>query len=88
MKTILRKRLNWFTPGREGWDEYALECIRAEICPNCGNDLFSKETSAENEPGNTSLFICSVCDWNNADYVKIFPLKATRRLHRGREIFS
>jgi len=65
MKEILRKKLGRYTPGREEWHIYVLDCLGAEICPKCGNDLFIFEKPIDKGPGEPTKYGCPNCDWQD-----------------------
>lgn len=71
MKEILRKQGEDITPEQNGWFQYADNCISAEICPECGSELFVNAGDIDKEIGTlTTLIECSTCEWKNYDYAE------------------
>ena len=68
-REIIRKQIHGFSPDQKGW-EYIANCIGAEICPQCGGDIFVNEGILDKGIGKTIFFECSACDWKNYDYAK------------------
>ncbi len=70
MKTIIREQAEIFSPGENGWFQYVDNCIAAEMCPDCGNDIFTNLGAIDKELGRTTFFECSTCEWKNYDYAE------------------
>jgi len=64
MKEILRKQIGCFTPGKNGWSDHVDSCVAAEICPNCGDDLFF-DGEVNGNGLETSFFGCPNCNWED-----------------------
>ena len=59
------------TPEQNGWFQYADNCIAAEICPECGSEIFVNAGDIDKELGIlTTLIECSTCEWKNYDYAE------------------
>jgi len=68
MKKIARQQVGSFIPGQNGWPEHVDNCIAAEICPECGSDIFTNE-ELDGSRGRVKLTCseCSTCDWKKFD---------------------
>jgi hypothetical protein len=70
MKELLMKQIGSCSPGITGWHKHVSNCITAEMCPSCGNDIFVNEEVMDNELGRTTFFECSTCEWKNYAYAE------------------
>jgi hypothetical protein len=70
MNEILMKQIGSLSPGQAGWHNHVSNCIAAEMCPDCGNDIFVNEELIDRQLGKITFFECSTCEWKNYDYVE------------------
>jgi hypothetical protein len=70
VKKNLMQQMNAVSPGQPGRTAYVGNCIDAEVCPDCGNDIFVNEEVLDRELGRTIFFECSTCEWKNFNYAE------------------
>ena len=70
MKMNLIQQMNAFPLGQTGRAAYVSNCIDAEMCPDCGSDIFVNEEVIDRELGKTIFFECSTCEWKNFNYAE------------------
>jgi hypothetical protein len=71
MKEILRTQSGDFSPEQNGCFQYTDNCIAAEICPDCGSEIFVNVGAIDKERARiTTFFECSACEWKNYDYAE------------------
>jgi len=70
MNELLIQQIGSFSSGKAGWHNHVSNCIAAEMCPECGSDIFFNEEVINKELGKTTFFACSTCDWRNYDYAE------------------
>lgn len=61
MNVITRQQVGRITPGQHRWPEHVVNCIAAEICPGCGNDLYFDGEVADKDLGTISFLGCPIC---------------------------
>ena len=71
MKEITRKQKGAFSQGQIGRMQHVDNSIAAEICPDCGSDIFINVEALDQDFGRTTTsFECSTCEWKNYDYAE------------------
>jgi hypothetical protein len=75
MRDNKKKQSGCFIPGQNGWSGHVVNCIAANICPKCGNDIFIDEKLIDKVVGRIIFSECSTCDWKNYNYMETIPLK-------------
>jgi hypothetical protein len=71
MKEITKKEVGAFSPEQKSWSQYSDNCIAAEICPDCGSDIFVNVGVIDKNLGRISTFSeCSTCDWKTYNHAE------------------
>jgi len=65
MKETLIRQTGRFSPHQAEWQTHKAGCIAAEICPNCGHELFGDQEVVDKDFGKTA--ICRRCNCNGED---------------------
>ena len=65
MNDITRQQVGRITPGQHRWAEHVVNCIAAEICPACGNDLYFDGKVVDKDLKTTSFPVCPICNWED-----------------------
>lgn len=65
MNKIMIKQKNTFSPKQKGRAGHVSNCIAAELCPDCGSNIFVSEEVLDKELGRLFFFECSTCEWKN-----------------------
>ena len=60
--TLTRKSTSTPRKTRAG---YVSSCVTAQICPDCGSDIFVNEEVFDKDLGRLKFFECSTCGWKN-----------------------
>jgi len=70
-KEMTRRQTGAFSQGQNGRRQHVDNSIAAEICPDCGSDIFINVETLDQEFGRTTTFFeCSTCEWKNYDYAE------------------
>ena len=65
MNDITRQQVGRITLGQHGWPEHVVNCIAAEICPACGNDLYFDREVVDKDLRTISFPGCPICHWED-----------------------
>jgi len=60
-KEIIKKKIDHLYPGHKEWVKHMIDCMSVDICPKCGNALFTRLKSIKN-----ITIHCSNCDWEDS----------------------
>jgi len=66
MKEPLKKNAGKKAAATRGWYQHLADCIAAEQCPYCGEEIFVNEESTDHPWGKRFFFECSACPWRNS----------------------
>lgn len=65
MHVITRQQVGRIIPGEQRWPEHVANCIAAEICPGCGNDLYFDREIVDKDLEAISFPGCPICNWED-----------------------
>lgn len=66
MKEPLKKTAGNKGAATRGWYQHLADCIAAEQCPYCGEEIFVNEESTDHPCDKRFFFECSACPWRNS----------------------